>query len=67
MKKTYKIEVDCANCASKMEEVTKNTTGVKDANINFMMQKMKVEFEDGAMQEVRKSCKKVESDCEVYI
>ena len=55
-----------------MEEVTKNTTGVKDANINFMMQKMKVEFEDGAdesavMQEVRKSCKKVESDCEVYI
>lgn len=72
MKKTYKIEVDCANCASKMEEVTKNTTGVKDANINFMMQKMKVEFEDSAdesavMQEVRKSCKKVESDCEVYI
>lgn len=72
MKKTYKIEVDCANCASKMEEVTKNTTGVKDANINFMMQKMKVEFEDCAdesavMQEVRKSCKKVESDCEVYI
>ena len=72
MKKTYKIEVDCANCASKMEEVTKNTTGVKDANINFMMQKMKVEFEVGAdesavMQEVRKSCKKVESDCEVYI
>lgn len=72
MKKTYKIEVDCANCASKMEEVTKNTTGVKDANINFMMQKMKVEFEGGAdesavMQEVRKSCKKVESDCEVYI
>ena len=72
MKKTYKIEVDCANCASKLEEVTKNTTGVKDANINFMMQKMKVEFEDGAdesavMQEVRKSCKKVESDCEVYI
>ena len=72
MKKTYKIEVDCANCARKMEEVTKNTTGVKDANINFMMQKMKVEFEDGAdesavMQEVRKNCKKVESDCEVYI
>ena len=72
MKKTYKIEVDCANCASKMEEVTKNTTGVKDANINFMMQKMKVEFEEGAdenavMQEVRKNCKKVESDCEVFL
>lgn len=72
MKKTYKIEVDCANCANKMEEATKKTTGVKDANINFVMQKMKVEFEDGAdesavMQEVRKNCKKVESDCEVYI
>ena len=72
MKKTYKIEADCANCANKMEEATKKTTGVKDANINFMMQKMKAELEDGAdesavMQEVRKNCKKVESDCEVYI
>ena len=72
MKKTYKIEVDCANCANKMEEAAKNTAGVKDANINFMMLKMKVEFEEGAdegavMQEVRKNCKKVESDCEVFI
>lgn len=72
MKKTYKIEVDCANCANKMEEAAKKTVGVKDANINFMMLKMKVEFEEGAdenavMQEVRKNCKKVESDCEVFL
>jgi Cation transport ATPase len=72
MKKTYKIEVDCANCANKMEEAAKKTAGVKDANINFMMLKMKVEFEEGAdesavMQEVRKNCKKVESDCEVFL
>lgn len=48
MKKTYKIEVDCANCANKMEEAAKNTAGVKDAAVNFMALKMAVEFEDGA-------------------
>ena len=48
MKKTYKIEVDCANCANKMEETTKKTAGVKDAVVNFMAQKLIVEFEDGA-------------------
>ena len=47
MKKTYKIEVDCANCANKMEEATKKTEGVKDAVVNFMTQKMIVEFEEG--------------------
>ena len=47
MKKSYKIEVDCANCANKMEEAAKNTAGVKDATVNFMMLKMKVEFEEG--------------------
>ncbi|HBI64558.1 MAG TPA: hypothetical protein DDX51_05525, partial [Clostridiales bacterium] len=47
MKKTYKIEVDCANCANKMELATKNTAGVKDAVVNFMTLKMKVEFEEG--------------------
>ena len=46
MKKTYKIDVDCANCANKMEEAAKNTAGVKDATVNFMMLKMIVEFED---------------------
>lgn len=72
MKKVYKIEVDCANCANKMEDAAKNTTGVKDATVNFMTLKMNVEFEDGAdekkvMQEVLKNCKKVEDDCEIYI
>ena len=75
MAKTYGIEVDCANCANKMEEAAKNTKGVKDASVNFMALKMHVEFEDGVkgheelevMKEVRKNCKKVEDDCEVYI
>ena len=72
MKKTYKIEVDCANCANKMEEAEKKTNGVKEAVVNFMALKMKVEFEEGyeadsVMQEVRKNCKKVEDDCEIYL
>lgn len=72
MKKTYKIDVDCANCANKMEDAAKNTAGVKDAVVNFMTLKMSVEFEDGAdykavMKDVLKNCKKVESDCEIFI
>ena len=72
MKKSYKIEVDCANCANKMEEAAKNTAGVKDATVSFMTQKMKVEFDEGAdvasvMQDVLKNCKKVESDCEIFL
>jgi len=71
MKKTYKIEVDCANCANKMEDAAKKTAGVKDASVNFMALKMTVEFEDGAdigavMKQVLKSCRKVERDCEIY-
>ena len=72
MKKSYKIDVDCANCANKMEQAAKNTAGVKDAIVNFMMLKMIVEFEDGqdpkaVMKEVLKNCKKVEDDCEIYL
>ena len=72
MKKTYKIGVDCANCANKMEEAARNTAGVKDATVNFMMLKMIVEFEDGqdpkaVMKDVLKNCKKVEDDCEIYL
>lgn len=72
MKKAYKIEVDCANCANKMEEAAQKTPGVKAAVVNFMTLKMNVEFEEGqdpktVMQEVRKNCKRVEDDCEVYI
>ena len=71
MKKSYKIDVDCANCANKMEEATKKTEGVKDATVNFMMLKMNVEFEDGAdekatMKQVLKACRKIEDDCEIY-
>ena len=72
MKKSYKIDVDCANCANKMEDAAKRTPGVKDAVVNFMLLKMNVEFEDGenpidVMQEVLKNCKKVESDCEIFL
>ena len=72
MKKTYKFDVDCANCANNMEEAAKNTAGVKEATVNFMMLKMIVEFEDGqdpkaVMKDVLKNCKKVEDDCEIYL
>ena len=72
MKKSYKIEVDCANCANKMEQAAKRTEGVRDAVVNFMALKMNVEFEEGAdpkavMQQVLKACKKVEDDCEIYL
>lgn len=72
MKKTYKIDVDCANCANKMEVAAQKTPGVKDASVNFMALKMKVEFEEGAepeavMQDVLKNCRKVESDCEIFL
>ena len=64
MKKSYKIEVDCANCANKMEEAAKNTAGVKDAAVNFMMLKMNVEFEEGQdPKSVMKEVLKNESDC----
>lgn len=71
MKKTYKIDVDCANCAAKMEEAVKGTAGVKDAAVSFMTLKMKVEFEEGAdvesvMKAAYKNCKKVEDDCEIF-
>ena len=72
MKKTYKIDVDCANCANKMEQAAKNTDGVKDATVNFMMLKMNVEFEEGAdpkkvMKDVQKNCKVVEDDCAIFL
>ena len=72
MKKTYKIEVDCANCANKMGEAARRTAGVLNATVNFMTLKMNVEFEEGAdikavMKDVLANCKKVEDDCEIYI
>ena len=72
MTKSYKSDVDCANCANKMEDAAKNTAGVKDATVNFMALKMIVEFEEGAdakavMKDVLKNCKKVEDDCEIFL
>ena len=72
MKKTYKIDVDCANCANKMEEAAKQTPGVKNATVNFMMLKMIVEFNEGAdvkatMEQALANCKKVEDDCEIFL
>ncbi|GLB27134.1 hypothetical protein LXJ15735_33750 [Lacrimispora xylanolytica] len=72
MKKTYKIEVDCANCANLMEDAARKTSGVETATVNFMTQKMIVEFKDGqepktVMQDVLKACKKVEPDCEIEL
>ena len=72
MKKSYKIEVDGANCARKMEEAANATPGVKEAVVNFMLLKMNVTFEDGAdpkavMKDVLANCKRVEDDCEIYL
>lgn len=72
MKKIYDIEVDCANCAAKMEEAVKQTEGILNATISFMTLKLKVEFKDGVdeksvMKQALKNCKKVESDCEIYL
>lgn len=72
MKKTYKIEVDCANCANLMEAAARKTAGVETAVVNFMTQKMIVEFTEGqepaaVMQKVLSACKKVEPDCEIFL
>ena len=72
MKKVYQVDVDCANCAAKMEAAVKATPGVKDAVLSFMTLKLKVEFDEGAdpaavMQEAYRNCKKVEDDCEIFL
>ena len=72
MKKTYKIEVDCANCANLMENAARKSSGVRTATVNFMTQKMIVDFDEGmepasVMQNVVKACKKVEPDCEIFL
>ena len=72
MKQTYKIEVDCANCANEMEAAANKIDGVANAVVNFMTLKMTVEFAEGAdpdavMKKVRKACRKVEPDCEIYL
>ena len=72
MKKAYRIEVDCANCANKMEDAARKTAGVKEVTVNFMTQKMIVDFDEGAdaaevMDRVLAACKVVEEDCEIYL
>ena len=72
MKKAYKIDVDCANCANLMEDAARKTEGVQTATVNFMTQKMIVEFREGkepadVMANVVKACKKVEPDCEIFL
>ena len=72
MKKTYEIEVDCANCAQLMEQAASKVEGVAKVVVNFMTQKMIVTFEEGAdakavMQNVLTACKKVEPDCEIEL
>ena len=72
MKKTYAIEVDCANCANLMEDAARKTVGVASATVNFMTQKMIVEFAEGydpknVMKDVLKACKKVEPDCDISL
>lgn len=71
MSKTFKIEVDCANCANLVEEAAKKVEGVKDLTISFMTQKMKVTFEEGAdeaavMAAVLKKARKIEPDFEIH-
>ena len=72
MKKVYKIEVYCANCANLMEQATRKLEGVATATVNFMTQKITVEFQDGAdpksvMQAVLKACRMIEPDCEIEL
>ena len=73
MKKTFKLEdLDCANCAAKMEAGIKKLEGVKDASVSFMTQRMTIDAEDGAdfdelMKRVVKLCKRVEPDCRIII
>lgn len=72
MKKTYKIEVDCANCANLMEDAARKTAGVQSAVVNFMTQKMIVEFAEGrepraVMEAVLTACQRVEPDCQIFL
>ena len=72
LKKRFKlVDLDCANCAAKMEDAIKQVDGVKDATVSFVMQKMTVEADDARfddiMKEIVKVCKRVEPDCEIVL
>ena len=72
MKKTFKmIDLDCANCAAKMEAAIKKIDGVQDATVSFMTQKLTIQADDArfdaVVQEAVKACKQVEPDCEIVL
>lgn len=72
MKKQYKIEVDCANCATKIEDAINKHQAVKSVNINYIMGKLNIDFKDDAdiqavMKEIKKLSRKIEPDCEIYV
>ncbi len=71
MKKKFKVEVDCANCAAKMEDAVNKIEGVKEATISFMTQRLIIEADDARFDEIVKeavkACKRVEPDCEIYV
>ena len=71
-KKTYKIDVDCANCANQIEDAARKTEAIAETTVNFMLQKMIIKYEENydpeqVMQQVVKDCKKVEPDCEIHV
>lgn len=70
MEKTWKMNVDCANCALMMEEAVRKVKGVEHVNINAMMQKITLQLAADAviedvMQQVKKACRKIEPDAEI--
>lgn len=72
MKKKFKMQdLDCANCAAKMEEAIKKIDGVTDATVSFMMQKLTIEADESRMDEIMEqvvtACKKVEPDCKILL
>ena len=71
MKKRYKFEVDCANCAAKVEAAVKKIDGVNDATVNFMAQKLVLDADDARFDEILREviavAKKVEPDCEIEL
>ncbi len=72
MRKIYKIEVDCANCAMLCEAAAAKVEGVKSASINFMTQKMAVEFAEGSNEEkvlkaILKTCRKIERGFDIEL
>ncbi len=72
MKKVYEINIDCANCANKLENIAKKFNGIDDAAVNYMTQKIHINFKDevspdDVMPELRKACRKIHRGCDIYI